>query len=117
MNGFTCLLINLVVSLQNNFNTNNPIIRMQIRLTQSGGLAGKKMTALVNVLLTEKQWNLLIAAVKSNGAKNSKSKDAFTYTLQKNEEEETKKSIDISAIPDAYNDLFKKLFEGLKPAA
>lgn len=90
---------------------------MQITLTQSGGLTGKKMTAFVNVLLTEKQWDLLIIAVKSKGAKDRKNKDAFTYTLQKNDEAQTKTSIDISAIPETYNDLFKKLFEGLKPAA
>lgn len=89
---------------------------MQITLTQSGGLAGKKLAASLNSTLTDKEWKILIDTIKANVAEKSKKRDAFSYTLQKKEEEATKTSIDISAIPAAYDDLFKKLFDGLEPA-
>lgn len=89
---------------------------MQITLTQSGGLAGKKLAASLNSTLTDKEWKILIDTIKANVAEKSKKRDAFSYTLQKKEEEATKTSIDISAIPAVYDDLFKKLFDGLEPA-
>lgn len=89
---------------------------MQITLTQSGGLAGKKLAASLNSTLTDKDWKILIDTIKANVTEKSKKRDAFSYTLQKKEEEATKTSINISAIPAAYDDLFKKLFEGLEPA-
>ena len=38
----------------------------------------------------------------------------MAYTLQKNDDADSKTLIDINAIPDKYNDLFEELFNGLK---
>lgn len=88
---------------------------MQITLTQSGGIAGKKMTASLNSTLTDKDWEALIEAIKVDTTEKSSKRDAFSYTLQKKKDEGSITSIDIGAIPDAHNDLFKKLFDSLKP--
>lgn len=89
---------------------------MQIILTQSGGFAGKKLIASSDSTLTEKDWEDLIDTIKITTIDKNKKRDAFSYTLQKKEEAASKTSIDISALPDAHNKLFKKLFDDLKPA-
>lgn len=88
---------------------------MQITLTQSGGLAGKNLEASLNSSLMDKEWKILMDTIKINAAEKSKKRDAFSYTLQKKDNKASKTSIDISAIPAAYDELFKKLFDGLKP--
>lgn len=88
---------------------------MQITLTQSGGIAGKKMTASLNSALTDKDWEALIEVIKVDTSEKNRKRDAFSYTLQKKGDEGSKKNIDIGAIPDVHNDLFKKLFDSLKP--
>ena len=87
---------------------------MEIKLTQSGGLAGKKMEAIVNSKLSEKEWDALLEAVAKKPEKAGKAKDAFSYTLEKSDGDKTIKVIDIQAIPEIYNDLFKKIFDELK---
>ena len=88
---------------------------MEIKLTQSGGLAGKKMEATVESKLSEKEWDQLLEVVSKKTENNNKMKDAITYTIQKNEDETTKMAIDITAIPEVHNDLFTKIFNELKP--
>lgn len=88
---------------------------MQITLTQSGGIVGKKMTASLNSALTDKDWQALIEAIKVDTTEKRSKRDAFSYTLQKKEDEGSITNIDIGAIPDVHNDLFKKLFDSLKP--
>ena len=88
---------------------------MEIKLTQSGGLAGKKMEATVDSKLSEKEWEQLLEAVSKKTEKSNKMKDAITYTIQQNEDEATKMAIDITAIPEEHNDLFTKIFNELKP--
>ena len=88
---------------------------MEIKLTQSGGFADKKMEAIVNSKLSEKEWDALLKAVAKKPENDGKAKDAFSYTIQKNQEDKTKMAIDIQAIPEIHNDLFKKIFDELKP--
>ena len=56
---------------------------MQITLTQSGGIAGKKLTTSLNTTLTEKEWELLIGTIKIDTTEKSRKRDALSYTLQK----------------------------------
>ena len=56
---------------------------MEIKLTQSGGLAGKKMEAIVNSKLSEKEWDALLEAVAKKPEKADKAKDSFNYTIEK----------------------------------
>ena len=88
---------------------------MQITLTQSGGIAGKKMKGSSQSALTDKDWEALIEAIKVDTTEKSRNRDAFSYTLQKKGDEGSTTSINIGAIPDGHNDLFKKLFDSLKP--
>ena len=88
---------------------------MEIKLTQSGGLAGKKMEATVDSKLSEKEWKDLLEAISKKTENSNTIKDGFTYTLQKNEDNTTKMAIDITAIPEVHNDLFTKIFNELKP--
>lgn len=115
-NTFCQSVTDLVLHQQIFFKAFKYLNGMQIILTQSGGIAGKKLTASLNSTLTDKEWKILIDTIKINAAEKSNKRDAFSYTLQKNDEEATKTRIDISTIPVAYNDLFKKLFDGLKPS-
>ena len=56
---------------------------MQITLTQSGGLAGKKLVASVNSTLTDKEWKILIDTIKINAAEKSNKRDAFSIHCKK----------------------------------
>ena len=86
---------------------------MNIKLIQSGGLAGKKMTAVAASKLNDADWSELINGVKKKVTK--RSADAFNYTLQKEGDDASKTVIDISDIPAKYEPLFKKLFDKLAP--
>ena len=88
---------------------------MEIKLTQSGGLSGKKIEATVNSELSEKEWKDLLEAVSKKAKNRNNFKDAITYTIQKKEDETTKMAIDITDIPEVHNDLFTKIFNELKP--
>jgi hypothetical protein len=87
---------------------------MNIKLIQSGGLAGKKMTAVAASKLNEADWSELIGVVKKKTG-NKRSADAFSYVIQKEEDDNSKTIIDISNIPVKHEALFKKLFDKLKP--
>ncbi len=89
---------------------------MKIKLTQSGGIAGKKMEAIVDTKLSESEWNLLIKAVAKTPEVNTKTKDGINYSLQNNQDDNASIPIDIAAIPTVHNDLFTKIFNKLKPA-
>lgn len=88
---------------------------MKIKLIQSGGIAGTKLTANVTSKLTDAEWESLIASTKKSSDAGRKAKDAFHYTLQKEDDDATKTVIDIQAIPEEHNELFEKLFNNLKP--
>jgi hypothetical protein len=87
---------------------------MKIKLIQSGGIAGKKMSASVDHKLTKEEWDELIAASKKQASSTRTIKDGFHYVLQNAEDENSKEAIDIQAVPEKYEPLFKKLFENLK---
>ncbi len=88
---------------------------MKLKLIQSGGLAGKIMTAKVSSKLTEEEWTELVKSVKKKSSSRSgRMADAFSYSIQKDEDEGTIVSIDLDAIPGKYQELFRSLFEKLK---
>ena len=87
---------------------------MKIKLIQSGGIAGKKMTASVSSKLNEKDWDELVALLKKEAPATRAVKDGQHYVLQNEEDANSKTVINIQSIPEKYNALFKKLFENLK---
>ena len=87
---------------------------MNIKLIQSGGLGGKKMTAHAAAKLNAEEWNELVAVIKKK-ASNNRSADAFHYIIQKDGDDDSKTVIEISSIPEKHESLFKKLFDKLKP--
>ena len=87
---------------------------MKVKLIQSGGIVGKKMTASANSKLTQKEWDELIAVTKKETSATRAIKDGFHYVLQNEADENSKTVIDIQAIPEKHDALFKKLFEALK---
>jgi hypothetical protein len=86
---------------------------MRIKLVQSGGIAGKKMAASAEHKLTKKEWDELVGALKRRSSTRSV-KDGISYILQNEKDENSKAVIDIEAIPEKYEGLFKKLFDRLK---
>jgi hypothetical protein len=87
---------------------------VKLKLIQSGGVVGKTMVAEANCKLKEKDLEALMNTVKKPKTR-GKAKDAHSYVLQKGDDDKTAVSIDISAIPESHTDLFKKLFENLRP--
>jgi hypothetical protein len=87
---------------------------VKLKLIQSGGIAGKTMMAEVNSKLKEKDLEELLKAVKTQRTR-GRVKDGETYMLQKGDDDTTAVAINISAIPTSHNELFKKLFENLRP--
>jgi hypothetical protein len=87
---------------------------VKLKLIQSGGIAGKTMVAEANCKLKEKELAELMKTVKSQRSR-GKAKDAESYVLQKSDDDKTAVKIDLSAIPETHNELFKKLFENLRP--
>jgi hypothetical protein len=89
---------------------------VKLKLIQSGGIAGKTMVAEATSKLKEKDFEELLKTVKTQRTRGGgRMKDAQTYVLQKGDDDTTAVSIDISAIPASHNELFKKLFENLRP--
>ncbi len=87
---------------------------MKIKLKRSGGLTGKLMSAQFDFELTKPEWDDLVEAIKKD--KNpavKKTRDAFGYTLEANDDEKTAVSINPSVIPEKYHAIFQKLFDGL----
>jgi translation initiation factor 1 (eIF-1/SUI1) len=87
---------------------------VNIKLIQSGGIAGKKMTAVADAKLTEKEWESLVASLAKK-AGSGKMRDAFHYSIQQEGNDASKATIDIHAIPDEHEAMFKKLFDNLSP--
>jgi len=87
---------------------------MKIKLVQSGGIAGKKMSASATHKLTKEEWDELVAASKKETSSSRSIKDGFHYVLQNEEDENSRTVIDIQSIPEKYDELFKKLFDRLK---
>jgi hypothetical protein len=87
---------------------------VKLKLIQSGGVVGKTMVAEANCKLKEKDLEALMNTVKKPKTR-GRMKDAHSYVLQKGDDDTTAVTIDINAIPASHNDLFKKLFESLRP--
>jgi hypothetical protein len=87
---------------------------VNIKLIQSGGIAGKKKTAVTDSKLTDKDWDGLVTALSKKTGR-GKMRDAFHYSIQKEGDDASKTTIDINAIPDEHEGLFKKLFDSLSP--
>jgi hypothetical protein len=87
---------------------------VKLKLIQSGGVVGKTMVAEANCKLKEKELEALVNTVKKPKTR-GRMKDAHSYVLQKGDDDTTAVAIDINAIPASHTDLFKKLFESLRP--
>lgn len=87
---------------------------MKIKLIKAGGIAGKKMSATADANLTAKEWDELIDLIKREPSGAGKRRDAFSYALQKLNDEESKTPIHIQQVPDKHKALFKTLFENMK---
>ncbi len=88
---------------------------MKLKLIQSGGLAGKPMTATVSGKLKEEEWAELAKLLrKKSSMRGSAMRDAFHYTLQRDDDEQSNIVIDINTIPEKHQALFQLLFEKLK---
>ncbi len=88
---------------------------MKLKLTQSGGITGKKMTAAVKSKLKDKDWAELVEAIKK-GKVTKRGMDTEYYFLQKEDDAGSNVQIDINSIPAKHTVLFKTLFENLKAA-
>ena len=86
---------------------------MNIKLIQSGGIAGKKRIAVASTKLTDKDWDGLITAAATKENK-SRQRDSFHYSIQKEGDDASKTIIDIDAVPDEHEGLLKKLMDKLK---
>jgi hypothetical protein len=87
---------------------------VKLKLVQSGGIAGKTMVAEASAKLKEKDFEALVNMVKKQKGR-GKAKDAQHYTLQKSGDDKSAVSIDLESIPPSHNELFKKLFDNLRP--
>jgi hypothetical protein len=87
---------------------------VKLKLIQSGGIVGKTMVAEANAKLKEKDFEALVNMVKKQ-KKSGKARDAQSYTLQKSGDDKSAVSIDLNNIPPTHNELFKQLFENLRP--
>lgn len=87
---------------------------MKIKLIKAGGIAGKKMSATADADITAQDWDELIDLIKRETSGAVKKRDAFSYALQKLNDEESKTPIHIQQVPDKYKALFKTLFENMK---
>lgn len=60
-----------------------------------------------------KEWDELMDAIK-RGKANTKMRDAFHYSIQKNDDEKTEVPVSIQNIPPKFSAIFKKLFDNMK---
>lgn len=90
---------------------------MKIKLTRSGGLAGKIMRAEAEWTLSVKEYESLVKSIKGKRLKTTeRKKDAFTYTLQRVGKKESTTIVEPIKIPAKYNSFFKALFASLRTA-
>ena len=86
---------------------------LNIKLIKSGGLIGKKMSASAEWTFSDKEWQDLLAAIKrEEGA--GKMRDAFHYSVQLGDDENSRVPVSIQGIPSKYSAVFKKLFDNMK---
>ena len=86
---------------------------MTIKLIKSGGFIGKKMSASTAWNFSTKEWDELVDAIKrQEGA--AKTKDAFHYALQQDEDESSRVPVSIQNIPTKFSTVFKALFDNMK---
>lgn len=87
---------------------------MKIKLIKTGGIAGKKMSAVAATNFNQADWDTLIRLIKREEKGPGKKRDAFNYQLQQDDDDSTKTPIHIQDIPEKYRAVFKELFENMK---
>jgi hypothetical protein len=63
---------------------------------------------------SDAEWNELVAAVKREEGP-TKARDAFHYSIQKNDDADSRVPISIERIPSKFSAVFKELFDNMKP--
>jgi len=87
---------------------------LNIKLIKSGGPVGNKMSASTAWNFSDAEWHELVAAItRSEGQ--SKARDAFHYSIQKDDDADSRVPISIERIPSKFSAVFKELFDGMKP--
>ena len=84
-----------------------------IKLIKSGGFVGNKMSASTAWKFSAGEWEELVDAIKREEGK-TKAKDAFHYSIQKNDDENSRVPVNIQTIPDKFNGIFKELFDNMR---
>jgi hypothetical protein len=84
-----------------------------IKLIKSGGFVAGKMSASTEWKFSAGEWDELVEAIKREEGK-TKSRDAFHYSIQKNEDEKSRVPVSIQTIPPKFSAVFKELFDKMK---
>ena len=88
---------------------------MKIKLTKSGGLTGKNLSAEVDWKLTKAEWESLAKSISTQSPKVSKRvKDSFSYQLEVAGKDGKPILFNPNLVPEEYKNLFQALFDGLK---
>jgi len=89
---------------------------MQLKLSRSGGLVGKRMTGEIQVDISNEEWTRLSSAIKiERPDPDKRKKDAFNYSIEIIGNEDSKIAFNPNRVPEQYHKLFKSLFDALKP--
>ena len=86
---------------------------LNIKLIKSGGFIGKKMTASAEWTLSAKDWDELVETIRRQEG-TTRMRDAFHYSLQKNDDEQSRVPVSIQNIPPKFSAVFKELFDNMK---
>jgi len=63
---------------------------------------------------SDAEWHELVAAItKPEGQ--TKARDAFHYSIQKDDDTDSRVPVSIQNIPAKFSAVFKELFDGMKP--
>jgi hypothetical protein len=87
---------------------------VDIKLIKSGGPVGNKMSASAAWKFSDAEWQDLVKAIKREEGQ-TKARDAFHYSIQKNDDADSRVPVSIQNIPEKFSAVFKELFEGMKP--
>jgi hypothetical protein len=87
---------------------------VNITLIKSGGPVGNKMSASIAWKFSDAEWHELVNAIKREEGQ-TKARDAFHYSIQKNDDADSRVPVSIQNIPAKFSAVFKDLFDGMKP--
>ena len=80
-----------------------------------GGFIGKTKTAEISCDISDREYKALLKKITTSPTKEmKKAKDAFSYYLSEEDDDDKPTPISISNIPIEYNEMFDELFSQLK---